>query len=254
MKPRHEYYYDHQIYRYILQFMAIFSVMKVEIGKRNDREAQLINIPIHYSSQDRVTHAITARNVQNTPISLPAMSVYMRNINLSPELRKGVGVEKRSAFVPVGGLLPDDVKVVHQRQPVPYKLTLELGIYVSNLDQHLQVLEQILSLFDPVLTIQTSDGVFDMTKITSVELVSINVSDLLMHEQDKRVIQSTLTFDIPIYLEVPSDVRNDVVKKIIARVGMVNQGTSLSEDIIVELDNENFDYHTIVSADDIPFQ
>lgn len=251
-KNKQSYYYDKQIYRYVLQFMSIFSVFQVSVGKRDDGVGEgLADVPIHYSSQDRITHAIMAHNTQNTPVSLPAFSVYVKDIELAPDLRKGVGVEKRNAYVPVGGLLQDDVKVVHQRQPVPYYLKLELGIYVSNVDQHLQILEQILSIFDPMITIQTSDGLFDTTRITTVELTNVNLDDITSMDNTNRVIKSTLTFRLPIYLALPADVRDDVVKKILIRVGMINSSTALN-DIVTELDAEGFQYQTVADALNIP--
>lgn len=246
------YYYDHQVYRYILQFMAIFSVFQVKVGQRDGQDAGLVNIPIHYASPDRITHAIIAGNTQNTPVRVPAFNVHIKRLYQAPELRKGVGVEKRNAYVPVGGLLPDDVKVVHRRQPVPYWLELELGIYVSNTDQHLQILEQILSVFDPSITMQTSDSLFDVTKITTVELTDIQLDDFAPEDNSNKIIQSKLVFRIPIYLALPADVRDDVVKQILIRVGLVNTNTSLA-DIVTELDTAGFTYNIVTDANDIPF-
>lgn len=200
------YFYDHQLKRYILQFMAIFSGLQVHVGKWNETEARLISVPIHYGAQDRVVASILAENVQNKPLRLPTMSAYMRGINLAPDMKVGVGTELRKAMVPVGGLVPDDIQVIHQRRPLGFKLDMELALYASNAEQHLQMLEQILPLFDPQLNIQTSDGIFDMTRLTHVEMTGIMIDNNYPISTDRRINQSTLTFSMPIWISTPADV------------------------------------------------
>lgn len=251
-KNKYTYYYDRQLYRYILQFMSIFSVLQVSVGKRDDREPGLISVPIHYGSPDRVTAAILAQNTQNSPIRLPAMSAYLSDVDLAPELRKGVGAERRNVVVPVGGLLPDDAEVVYQRQPVPYHIMVELTVHVSNVDQQWQIMEQITTLFDPTITIQTSDNLFDPAKITSVELVNIKMDDATAQE-DTRLIQTVYVFKIPVYLQLPSNIKHNIVETIKMRVGIVNSSVSISDDIVQQLDTDMVDYETILSAQDLTF-
>lgn len=254
-KLKQTYYYDKQIRRYILQFMAVFSVFKVMVGKTDTRGERLISIPIHYASMDRITAAIVANNTQNKPIRVPAMSAYLRDFKLSPSRRHGTGVERRNVYTPVGGLVPDDMKVIHQRMPVPYDLEMELAIYSSNIDQHMQILEQILPLFDPQLNIQTSDAPFDWTRLTSLELTGIMSDDLLSNQLEDRVIQTTLTFNMPIWLDFPANIKDDFVAKIFTRVGMVSSDTSFEDDaaVIQELNDAGYVYNKMFDADDLPF-
>ena len=253
IKNTYTYYYDRQLYKYILQFMSIFSVFQVKVGKRDEHEAELISVPIHYSSGDRVAASIIANNTQNTPIRLPAMAVYLKDIQMAPELRKGVGVERRNVMVPVGGLIPDDVQVIHQRQPVPYNVILEVAMFVSNIDQQLQLIEQIATLFDPSVILQVTDGIFDPARLTTVELTDIRLDDTTS-QQDTRLIQNLLTFKVPVYLQLPANIRHDFVSKINMRIGIVNSGAISSEDILQQLDNEGFNYQTILDANNIPFK
>jgi hypothetical protein len=252
IKNQQTYYYDKQITHYILQFMALFSGFEVSVGKKDEQDAGLIAVPIHYSSHDRITHAIMANNTQNSPIRLPAFSTYVKDIDLAPELRKGVGTERRNTYVPVGGLIPNDVTVVQQRQPVPYKMQVELGIHVSNVDQHFQILEQILSIFDPMVTIQTSDSIFDSTRLTTVELTNINLDDLARSDNTNRIIKSILIFKMPIYLALPAESHHRIVEQIRMRVGMVNINDPLT-DIVSSLDDQGAQYQTVTDAANIPF-
>ena len=231
--------------------MAIFSEMQVMIGKRGDREESLIPTTIHYGHQDRIVASIIADNTQNTPLRLPAMSAMITAIGLAPDLYKGVGGERRNTYVPVGGLLPDDIKVVHQRMPVPYRLGMELVLYASNTDQHLQMLEQILMIFDPELTVQKSDGPFDWARLTSVVLKDISMDTNYPSGVDSRIIQSTLTFDMPIYIDTPADVRANVVRKIFLRVGAVSTATDNNYEAVAELDRQGINYKLLFTEDDL---
>jgi hypothetical protein len=212
------YYYDNQIRSYLLQFCNIFAGLKVMTGKGSSGEAEFISVPITIGSKDRVVAAIQAGNTQNKPFSLPIMAAYMTNISLSPT-RKGIGVVDKKVFLPAGGIYPDDLKTVTRVMPIPYLMTAQLSIYASNTDQMMQILEQLLVLFDPVLQIQTSDSVFDWTKITTVELTSVVNEENYPSGLDKRVTQWSLDFEIPMYISMPMDIRDEMVRRIVVQLG-----------------------------------
>lgn len=249
------YYYNKQITSYILQFMAIFYDIQVMTGKTSTRDEKLIPVPIHYGNQDRVVAAILAQNTQNAPISLPRMSVNVKGFNFAHQHAKGTGVERRNAYIPVGGLLPDDVRVVYQRMPTPYTMDIELAIYASNSDQHHQILEQIMPLFDPTLQLQVSDALFDMKKITSVELTDgPSITSAYPSSAESRIIQSSMTFRIVIQIDVPAIVRKNIIERIYLRIGTVSQLSNTNEEIIADLDAQGIPYQLIVSDADLPFQ
>lgn len=247
------YYYNGQIRSYVLQFMAIFSGMQVQVGKLGDIEERLISVPIHYGHSDRIVAAILAENVQNKPIRLPVMSAVIDGIRLATDQFHGVGVERRNVFTPVGGLVPDDTQVIHQRMPVKYEMDMELAIYVSSTDQHFQVLEQIFLLFDPKLNIQSTDGLFDMTRLTQVTLTDIGMDTNYPIGTDRRIIQSTLKFQMPIWISAPADVRRDFVEKIFARIGVVSTAANNNYEMVAELDAQGLDYDLVASADELGF-
>jgi hypothetical protein len=236
------YYYNAQLQRYILQFMAIFQGMIVKTGKQGDNCVQdSLEVPVQYGSKDRVTSAIINGNTQNKPIRLPMMSAYLRNVTLAPDRRKGIGTERTTPFVPLGGLVPDDIKVVQQMMPVPYNTQCDLIIYTSNIDTHFQILEQIFILFDPLIQIQTSDATFDWTKLTTVELTGINFEEQFPAGQNRRMIITTLQFKLPIYIAAPADTRHNIIKDIYLRIGKVD-GALTDENILAEFDAQHLPY------------
>lgn len=245
-------YYDRQIKRYMTQFMAIFAGMQVSIGKNDDSdEEQLISVPIQYGNKDRVVAWILGGQTQNKPLRLPIMSAYINGINMAPESRKGVGNTKRQTYLPRGTVFPDGLETVHQYMPVPYKISAELAIYASNTEQHLQILEQILMVFDPIVQIQTSDAIFDWTKLTTVELDNINFDQSYPIGTDTRMIMSTLSFIFPVYISAPANLKNDFIKDIYVRIGAVSTSATTSQEMIDDLDGQGLDYENWFSLDDI---
>ena len=212
------YFYEGQLRTYLLQFCNIFAGLRVQTGKGVCGEEEYITVPVVIGNRDRVVAAIQAGNTQNKPFALPAMSVHMSSLSLNTN-RKGIGVVDKKAFLPAGGVYPDDLKVLSRVMPIPYIMTVELSICASNTQQSHQMLEQILMLFDPDLQIQTSDAAFDWTKLSSVELISINNEENYPAGGDKRVISWTLSFEIPIFIASPADVRDEVVRKIYITIG-----------------------------------
>lgn len=240
------YFYNRQIKRYIGVFMAIFAGLYVETGIRDDGKTRFLKVPVVYGSKDRVVASILADHTQNKPIRLPVMSAYMRNLTLNPERMKGTGFERSSVHVPQGGVLPDDVVNLKQRMPIPYTMDLELSVYTSNLDQHWQILEQIAVLFDPSLQIERSDAVYDWAKNVTVTLTDLEFDEDYPAGTERRKMQSSFRFQVPIWLESPSTYKNDVVKTIKLRIQAMNDLADFAESVAIAQDS---DYDVIADAE-----
>lgn len=243
------FFYDEQIKKYILQFMAIFSNMHVQFGKKDDREPAIMPVHLTYGAKDRVVAHIRGENTQNKPLRLPALSANLVNIDMDLGHMKGQGVSRRFNYLPRGGLLPDDITTVEQRMPIPYNMTMELAIFTTNLDEHFQILEQILVLFNPQIQIQKSDDNFDWTRITSVELAAINNELNYPSGPERRIIQSSMQFNVGMHLSVPAKIRDDYIKTIQLRVGVVEDLVAGSYEILQQLDEAGYDYTEIFNFD-----
>jgi len=216
------YHFDNQIRQYLLQFVSIFYGLQVKTGKGECDEEQMMAVPVVIGNKDRVVAAIMAGNTQNRVFSLPALSVHLSALALAPERRRAPGILDQRTHLKVGGVFPDDLTVVKRAMPVPYNATVELTMYAPNTQQRDQILEQILVLFNPDIQIQKSDGEFDWTRLTKVELTDIANEENYPSSTERRMIVWTLTFDIPIYLSIPLGVKNDLVRKIIIQIGSLD--------------------------------
>lgn len=215
-----QYYYNGQLKKIITAFSYTFSGLQVKTGI-GECGVQTVNVPIRYGSSDRVVSAIGASNTA-TPHSLPIMSCYMRGIQMAPDRIHGLGGKDGRTFIKQGDVFPDDVKVVNRIMPVPYNLDMEIGMFASNTEQLYQMMEQVLLLFDYDLQLQINDAPMDWANITRIKLTGINNEENFPMAVDKRMIIWTLNFEVEIWLSLPYEFRNNLIKKIKLRMGNMN--------------------------------
>ena len=127
---------------------------------------------------------------------------------------------------------------VERLMPVPYKLTINLDIWTSNTNQKMQLLEQILTLFNPALEIQSTDSYIDWTSLTVCELLRVNwTSRTLPMGTENPIDIATLTFNLPIWISSPAKVKKlGVVERIVASVFNANGDASnaiLNNDLLL---------------------
>jgi hypothetical protein len=91
---------------------------------------------------------------------------------------------------------------------VPYELTLSVDIWTSNTDQKLQLLEQILVLFNPGINLHTNQNILDWSALTYLEMTDVTWSSRSLPSGADDVIDvATLTFQMPVYVNPPVEVR-----------------------------------------------
>jgi hypothetical protein len=101
-----------------------------------------------------------------------------------------------------------DLVTVDRVMPVPYKLTLKLDIWTSNTEQKLQLLEQLMIMFNPALEIQNSDNIVDWGSLTVVFLIDMSWSSRTVPMNSEEPIDvATMTFEIPVWISAPVAVK-----------------------------------------------
>lgn len=249
-----DYYYGEQIRNYIAQFAQVFSEMYVRVGKNDYKsENNFVRIPIVYGSPDKVVSALKSENTQNKMVRLPMFSIKFDAIGIQMDRMSGTNTQIRTPFLPFGGDIKEDIKVIYRMKPIPYNITFSVAAYTSNTDQMLQVMEQILMLFDPMLQFQTSDSQFDWTKIVDAELTGVDLTDNRSPENDGRIIVSTYTFDVRAYLAPPANIKKNAIQSIKMRIESI--ASSLNpRDYVADVGRPEPKYETIFDLDsqDIP--
>lgn len=227
------YFYSAQLRKYLIQVMTVFSGLHVAVGKNNfNSETNLIRVPVRYGNSDRVVDAILGEHTQNKPVRIPIIAVNLTGIEMAPEMRKGVGQVERYTTLPRGGSIPDDVKTISKYQPIPYRGNVEVAILASNENQHFQMLEQILMLFDPDMQFQTSDAAHDWTIINKMELININFDTVYPKLEDKRIVGTTFTLTFTFYLSPPADLLSSFVKDVRMRLAAIATTGDVDETLL----------------------
>lgn len=246
-----DFFYDGQIRRYVTQFMRIFVGFKFKAGDGEER-----SIPVMYGDLTRQVAAIIKDNSENKMPTVPRMACYITSLELDtarlsdPTFVSKIHIRERR-YTDAGGTINyQNVQggnyTVERLMPTPYKLKMKADIWTSNTDQKLQILEQILVLFNPSLEIQTTDNYIDWTSLSAVYLLSTNFSNRSIPQgADSEIDICSLEFEMPIYITPPAK-----VKKLGIVQAIVNNVFTEEGDVV---NLGNLIYTGIASNASIPF-
>ena len=178
------YFYDKQIRQHLVQFIRMFSNFSVQIGESENGDPIYRTVPAKYGDPTRMAAAIMRENSENKMLSVPQITVYITNINMAPDRRHHIGMEAKQTiyekeFNQATGDYTTDAGNSYQitkATPVPYDVDYAVDIWTSNTDQKLQLLEQLLVIFNPTIDLRSNKNPFDWTAFTYNELVNIQYS------------------------------------------------------------------------------
>tara|TARA_B100000768_G_scaffold101529_1_gene94569 strand:+ start:580 stop:1947 length:1368 start_codon:yes stop_codon:yes gene_type:complete len=245
-----QFFYDRQIRRYIQQFIRLFSGFSVQMGKDETGLANMQLVPVRYGDINRMAAHITRENSENIVNTVPFISCYVTNLAMAPELRtlpshvdKVQVIEKK--YDDTTGEYsnePGNRYTIERHNPVTYKLSMNCDIWTSNTEQKLQLMEQILVLFNPTLDIKTSSNPYDWSSLSYVEMVNTAWSSRSVGSSIDDIIDvASLTFDMPVLINPPAKVKQ---QKLIHTI--INQMYNLDEaDLDNFKENNAFDKSTV---------
>jgi hypothetical protein len=222
-----DYFYDGQIRRYVTQFMRIFIGFKYKTGGDTPEER---NVPVLYGDMTRQVASIIKDNSENKMSTVPRVACYISGLELdTTRLSDATFVSKvnirERRYEDVAGNIeyqnaPGGSYTVERLMPTPFKLSMKAELWTSNTDQKLQLLEQILVLFNPSLEIQTTDNYIDWTSLSVIDLTSTNFSSRSIPQGSESEIDiCSMEFSMPIFISPPSKVKRlGVVQSVINNV------------------------------------
>jgi hypothetical protein len=228
MAANQQYFYDGQIERFLAQFIRMVSGFQVEFGADRAGDITYQRVPVYYGDGSRQVAQILTNVSENTAPTVPAMAAYINNITYDrdrvqdPTFIGKMNIRER--------YYNEDTMEYENRQgnafsierlmPVPYTLELKLDVWTSNTKQKLQLLEQLMVLFNPALEIQSTDNYIDWTSLSVVYLESPNWSSRTVPIGTENPIDvATLTFKLPVWISPPAKVKKlGVIQKIVASI------------------------------------
>ena len=206
-----QHFYDGQIRRYITQAVRMLSNFVYK-----DLDGDEKQIPVVYGDLARQVGSILKDNSELKIIGAPKISVYITGLELDKSrlsdssfvskvnIRERAYDENNQEYLNMQG----KNYTVERLMPTPYTLALNADIWSTNTDQKLQILEQILMLFNPSLEIQTTDNFVDWTSLSVVNLEQITFSSRSIGTSTETEIDiATLGFSTPIYISPPAKVK-----------------------------------------------
>ena len=223
-----QFFYDEQIRRFLLQFIRAFSNFQVEYGKDRTGNITLTTVPVKYGDSTRMVSSIIRENSENKIIPTPMISCYIGGLEYNAERRqdpsfidkKHIRMRKFDVNTNEYTTQQGNAFTIERMMPVPYTLQMNVDIWTSNTNQKLQLLEQILVLFNPALEIQSTDNYLDWTSLSYIELANVQFSSRSVPVGvDEQIDIATLQFTVPIYLSAPAKVKKlGVINKIVASI------------------------------------
>ena len=184
-----------------------------------------IRVPARYGDISRMAATVVKGNSENIVNSTPFIACWVQSFQpdrsrvQEPFFSDSVSVNERQ-WDPVAGKYTNEQGnkySVGRLMPVPYLLNMQVDVWTSNTDQKLQLLEQMLVLFNPALEIQQNDNPIDWTTITTVELTDIQWSSRgIPAGIEDQIDIASLFFQIPVWINPPAQVtKQNVIRNII---------------------------------------
>lgn len=208
-----DFFYDEQIRRLILQAISIFSGFTVRVGTGSN--VQYRQVQTRYGETSRMVQHILRELSENKVLYTPFMTVSIVSINQAPDRRQNPFlvsthlVDEREFDQETQQYTSErgDRYTFKRHMPVPYNFTLQLDIWTTNTDQKMQLIEQIMMLFNPSQKLQSSDNPLDWTAITDIEMLdSITWTSRTQPLGTEEPIDiSSMQFMVPYWINPPAE-------------------------------------------------
>jgi len=230
-----QHFYDGQIRRYVTQFIRVMSNFSYKDGAGTLRK-----IPATYGNLTRQVAHIIRDNSENKVVSAPRVSCYITGLEYArdrvqnPSHVSKVHLRERdyddNTQKYTGAQGPG--YTVERMMPVPFNLQMKTDVWSTNTDQKLQIMEQILVLFNPSLEIQSTANYVDWTSLSLIELSNVAFSTRSIPQGTESEIDiGELSFIMPIWLTPPAKVKQlGVIEKIVMSV--FDETGSISDGVI----------------------
>lgn len=222
------YFYDNQIRRFLIQFGKIFSSWYVTKGKDPNGNNILMRVPIMYGDQSRQVSTVIANNSSSHLPSAPLFTYYVTGLEYDQrrtqdptfvekmQVRQRAWNEETNTYDTTQG----QAFTVERLMPVPYTLRVQLDLWTTNYNQKLEIVEQLGTLFNPSLEIQSTDNYIDWTSLSVVYQDGLTFSSRSIPMGTGNPIDvMSWKFYMPIWISTASKLKKmGVIHKIIASI------------------------------------
>jgi hypothetical protein len=220
-----QFFYDAQIRRFLLQFTRIFSNFQVMYGAQGSENETLVRVPVRYGDWSRQAQTVAAENSSSFMPSAPLITFYITGMEYQQsrmqepyhvnkvQVRQRTYDSESQTYETTQG----NAFTIERLMPVPYRMTITCDIWTSNTNQKFQIFEQVATLFNPALEVQSTDNYLDWTSLSVVELENVQWTNRTIPVgTDNPIDIMSMRFGLPIWISSPAKVKKlGVVEKII---------------------------------------
>ena len=235
-----QFFYDNQIRRFLIQFAKIFSNWYVTKGKDPAGNPILVRVPIMYGDSSRQASTVIANNSASNLPSAPLITYYISGLEYNqkwtqdPTYVDNIQVRQR-AYNPETQqyeTTQGQAFTVERLMPVPYTLRINVDFWTTNYNQKLELIEQLGTLFNPALEIQSTDNFIDWTSLSAVFQDGLTFSSRSIPVGTGNPIDvMTWKFYMPVWISTASKLKKmGVIEKIIASIFKGNALTDIQDD------------------------
>lgn len=229
-----QFFYDNQVRRFLIQFAKIFSNWQVTKGKDPNGNDILVRVPIMYGDSSRQAATILANNSASNLPSAPLITYHISGIEYNqkwtqnPTFVDKLNVRQRAydQETQTYQTTQGQAFTIERLMPVPYTLRVNVDFWTTNYQQKLEIFEQLATLFNPALEIQSTDNFVDWTSLSVVFQDGLTFSSRSIPQGTGNPIDiMTWKFYMPIWISTSSKLKKmGVINKIIASI---HRGSSL---------------------------
>jgi|TARA_B100000035_G_scaffold82642_1_gene69317 hypothetical protein len=205
------YYYHEIVRKTIISFGTLFNDIHVRHQDKSGNDISDLKVPLAYGPVQKFLARLEQQAELNkaVQINLPRMSFEMTSIAYDST--------RKSSLVQTFKTCDDGSKVKKVFMPVPYNIGFQLNILSKLNDDSLQILEQILPVFQPHfnLTIDLVESIGEKRDIPII-LESVSFQDDYEGSFDtRRALIHTLNFTAKTYLFGPiADSSDGLIRKV----------------------------------------
>ena len=222
------FFYDNQVRRFLIQFAKIFSNWQVTKGKDPAGNEILVRVPVMYGDSSRQASTIIANNSASNLPSAPLITYYISALEYDqrrtqdPTFIDKIQVRQRSynAETQQYEQVQGQAFTVERLMPVPYTLRITVDCWTTNYQQKLELIEQLGTLFNPSLEIQSTDNFIDWTSLSVVYQDGLTFSSRTIPQGTGNPIDIlSWKFYMPIWLSNAAKLKKmGVIEKVIASI------------------------------------
>lgn len=235
-----QFFYDNQVRRFLIQFAKIFSNWQVTKGKDPAGNDILVRVPVMYGDSSRQASTIIANNSASNLPSAPLITYYITGLEYDqkrtqdPTFIDKIQVRQRAynAETQTYEQVQGQAFTIERMMPVPYTLRITVDFWTTNYNQKLELIEQLGTLFNPSLEIQSTDNFIDWTSLSVVYQDGLTFSSRTIPQGTGNPIDVlSWKFYMPIWISTASKMKKmGVIQKIIASIFKGNALTDIQDE------------------------